>query len=118
MRRRSPRRSDLGPLRPFQASVPLYRGPRGPVRLRGDSQGAAPFGRGSLGQPGGSRSPTQVVADVSTVPAPGPGLGSYPSEGSLLKIYPLLVFSGLQRQPDPRTRGDVCSGARTMGAPL
>lgn len=31
---------DLGPLRPFQASAPLYRGPRGPGRLRGDSQGA------------------------------------------------------------------------------
>ena len=66
--------SDLGPLRPFQASVPRCRGPRGPVRLRGDSQGAAPLGRGSLGQPGGSRRPTQVLGDVANVPVPGPRL--------------------------------------------
>ena len=36
-RQRFPRRFGLGPLRPFQASVPLYRGRSGPVRLRGDS---------------------------------------------------------------------------------
>jgi hypothetical protein len=81
-----------------------------------DQEGYAATRRGlpsSVGAAWGSRRPTRcpthVLPDLLPVPAPGPGLRSYPSEGSQIEIYPLLSFSGLQRQPDSG-RGDVCSG--------
>ena len=109
------RRSDLGPLRPFQASVPLHRGPGG----RGYAATRRGLGqrRGSLGQPGAPSSHASRHGRARADRAgPGPGLGSRASEGNSNNAPTFFQRTAALGGPRPH-RGHTVP-VRTMGATL